>query len=115
MAALTKEMVPMVVGGGASARVEADIPARFKVGDRVTVLNINPPTHTRMPRYVRGKTGTVEIDHGVFVYPDASAHGQEKPQRCYSVRFAAQDLWGAQANARDSLNIDMFDDYIEKA
>ncbi len=115
MAALTKEMVPMVVGGGASARVESDMPAKFTAGDRVVVKNINPPTHTRMPRYIRGKTGRVEHDHGVFVYPDASAHGEEKPQHCYSVRFSAQELWGPQANAKDSLYIDLFDDYIEKA
>ena len=42
MAALTKEMVPMVVGGGASARVESDMPAKFTAGDRVVVKNINP-------------------------------------------------------------------------
>jgi Nitrile hydratase beta subunit, N-terminal/Nitrile hydratase beta subunit, C-terminal len=26
----------------------------FNVGDHVTAKNINPPTHTRLPRYVRG-------------------------------------------------------------
>ena len=34
--------------------------ARFKPGDRVRARNINPPTHTRLPRYVRGHVGTVE-------------------------------------------------------
>lgn len=115
MAALPKEMVGAVVMGGASARVDARIPPRFKAGDSIVVRNINPPTHTRMPRYIRGKTGRVERDHGVFVFPDASARGEEKPQRCYSVRFPAQELWGPDANPQDALYIDLFDDYIDEA
>jgi nitrile hydratase len=37
---------------------EAQAPALFKVGDRVRTRNINPVTHTRLPRYTRGHTGT---------------------------------------------------------
>src|SRR5437764_9520931 len=29
-------------------------PARFNAGDSVRTMNINPPTHTRLPRYARG-------------------------------------------------------------
>src|SRR5579863_6069703 len=32
---------------------------RFSAGDRVRVRNINPPGHTRCPRYARGKTGII--------------------------------------------------------
>ena len=45
-------------------------PARFKAGDRVRTSNINPATHTRLPRYARGKTGTVEAVRGCHVFPD---------------------------------------------
>jgi len=34
-------------------------PPRFKEGDRVRTRNINPDTHTRLPRYARGKPGVV--------------------------------------------------------
>src|SRR5262249_55235943 len=34
-------------------------PARFKAGDTVRTRNLNPTTHTRLPRYARGKLGTV--------------------------------------------------------
>lgn len=115
MAALPKEMVEAVVMGGASTRVDAEVPPRFKVGDTIVVRNINPPTHTRMPRYIRSRKGRVEHDHGVFVFPDASAQGKEKPQHCYSVRFSAQELWGPDANPKDALYIDLFDDYMDKA
>ena len=34
----------------------AQAPAKFKPGDRVRTRNIHPPTHTRLPRYVRGQS-----------------------------------------------------------
>jgi nitrile hydratase len=33
----------------------------------------------------------------------------------YSVRFAAQELWGPEASARDSVYVDLWDDYLEAA
>src|SRR4051795_13659361 len=104
MPALTKDMVPGLGAPGGSCRLEAEVPAKFKAGDRILVRNINPARHTPLPRYVRGKQGVVERDHGVFVFPDTSAHGGgHKPQRVYSVRFDARELWGADASSRDHL------------
>lgn len=115
-AALTPEIVPVVVMTGASARANTVVAPRFRVGDRVRVRNMNPSTHTRQPAYIRGKVGTVEVDYGVFVYPDAHAHGiHGKDQHCYSVRFTARELWGPQAPERDTLRVDVFDDYMDPA
>lgn len=87
----------------------------FKVGQRVRARNINPPGHTRLPRYVRGKTGVVRRDHGVYAFPDTNAHFQgEKRQHVYSVRFTAGELWGDSASRRDSVYVDMWDDYLER-
>ena len=116
MPALTKDMVPGLVATGGSCRVEAKVPAKFKAGDRILVRNINPARHTRLPRYVRGRQGVVEHDYGVFVFPDTHAHGLgEKPQHCYSVRFTARELWGPTASDRDTLRVDVFDDYMDLA
>jgi nitrile hydratase subunit beta len=115
MPALTKDMVPGLVATGGSCRVEAAVPAKFAPGDRVVVRNINPTRHTRLPRYARGKPGVVEHDHGVFVFPDTSAHGAgQKPQHVYSVKFAARDLWGADSPSRDHLYLDLWDDYLDR-
>ncbi len=96
------------------AKVDVPVPPLFAVGDRVRVKNLNPPTHTRMPRYCRGKCGTVQLDHGVFVFPDTNALGLgPKPQHCYSVRFSAGELWGRPGP--DSVQIDLWDDYLERA
>ncbi|ADO08166.1 putative nitrile hydratase beta subunit (plasmid) [Pantoea vagans C9-1] len=111
---LRQEMVQAVIMTGASARVETDIPASFRAGDRVRAKNINPVGHTRLPRYVRGKTGTIVIDHGVFITPDTVAHGiGDHPQHVYSVSFDATELWGENAPAKDTVRIDLWDDYLE--
>ena len=111
---LTADLVPAVTATGASARVDEHVAPRFRVGDRVRVRNHNPATHTRLPGYLRSKLGIIEKDYGVFAFPDTHAHGlPEKPQHCYSVRFTARELWGATASDRDTLRVDVFDDYMD--
>jgi hypothetical protein len=85
------------------------------MGERVRARNINPLGHTRLPRCARGKFGVIEHDHGV-VFPDTNAHSVgEKPQHVYSMRFAASELWGGQAEPQDAVYLDLWDDYLEPA
>src|SRR5205823_10607924 len=92
---LPLEKVQELVIKGVPASRNTPALAKFQVGQRVRARNINPVGHTRLPRYARGKLGTVVRDHGVFVFPDTNAHFLgEKPQHVYSVRFAARELWG---------------------
>lgn len=94
-------------------RAETSETARFQAGDTIVVRNINPTGHTRLPRFVRGRTGTVQQRRGSFVFPDSMAHGLgPKPQHLYSVRFAARDLWGSAAAVNDYVYLDLWDDYI---
>ena len=114
---LTAAAVPaMAARRGSYLRPEADAKARFKAGDRVRARKMNPVGHTRLPRYARGREGVIARHHGIFVFPDTNAHFQgEHPQHLYSVRFAAQELWGAGASPRDSVYIDMWDSYLDHA
>lgn len=113
---LTADKVGPTLAKGSTARVDEDRPARFKAGDRVRVWNHHPTGHTRAPRYVRGHVGTVEQDHGVFIFADSHAvDGSKDPQRLYAVRFMATELWGPDANARDSVCVDLWDPYLEPA
>ncbi len=114
--ALTAEKAAVLVAKGIPASRDVSVTPRFRAGDHVRARNMHPVGHTRLPRYARGKLGTVERDHGVFVFPDTNAHFLgEKPQHVYSVRFAARELWGQQASPRDSVFLDMWDDYLEPA
>jgi nitrile hydratase subunit beta len=113
---LTAARVPAFFANGAPKRRDATASPKFQAGQRVRARNINPVTHTRLPRYARGKFGVVERDHGVFVFPDTNAqYLGEKPQHVYSVRFSSRELWGEQAKPKDSVMIDMWDDYLEPA
>lgn len=89
-------------------------PPRFAEGDRVRARNLHPRGHTRLPRYARGRRGVIAATHGVMVYPDSNAHGQgEQPQAVYSVRFAAEELWGADAEGRGAVFLDLWESYLE--
>ena len=114
--ALTSAAIDAAMRRGGNARDSADVTAKFCPGDVVVVSNDHPLGHTRVPRYVRGKRGVVSIDHGVFVFPDShAASGDRNPQHCYSVRFTASELWGSNAHHKDTLLIDLWDDYMEPA
>ena len=63
---------------------DIELTPRFHVGDRVRGQNIHPTTHTRMPRYTRGKTGVVERDRGVFHVPDRE-HAWASPSHSTSI------------------------------
>jgi nitrile hydratase len=116
MSRVTRDLVRQSYRRAGAVRIDAEVAPRFQPGDRIVARNINPPGHTRLPRYVRGKEGRIERDHGVFHLPDARAHGEaDRPQHIYSVRFAAVTLWGPDASGRDSLYIDLWDDYMDPA
>ncbi|HTR87602.1 MAG TPA: nitrile hydratase subunit beta [Reyranella sp.] len=89
----------------------------FRIGDKVRARNINPTTHTRLPRYVRGHVGTVERINGSHVFPDSYAHGGgENPQWLYTVVFTACELWGEEApDPTAKISVDAFEPYLETA
>jgi nitrile hydratase subunit beta len=112
---LTPDKVEGSLTRGSYGR-EPPAPARFKPGARVRAKNIHPATHTRLPRYVRGRVGTVELVHGCHVFPDAAAIGQgENPQWLYTVVFDGRELWGAEADPTIKVSVDAFEPYLETA
>ena len=101
---------------GIASAHDPKVRASFKVRQQVRTRNINPTGHTRLPRYARGKIGVIVRDHGVYLFPDTNAHFQgERRQHVYSVRFAARELWGEHASPQDSVHLDLWDDYLERA
>jgi nitrile hydratase subunit beta len=114
--ALTVEKARALVTNGVPTSRPASDPPRFHSGQRVRARTLNPVGHTRLPRYARGRVGTVEHHRGVFVFPDSNAHFLgEQPQHVYSVRFGARELWGDNASPCDAVYLDLWDDYLELA
>jgi nitrile hydratase beta subunit len=95
---------------------EATSPPRFTVGDRVVTRHWQPVGHTRLPRYARGKRGTIHRVHGAYVFPDTNAHGAgEQPQWVYSVGFDGRELWDDSAEPRECLYLDLWESYLAPA
>jgi nitrile hydratase len=102
--------------GAADARREIDAKPGFRVGDAVLARNVHPAGHTRLPRYVRGRRGTVVRVQAAWVFPDAHAHGRgENPQYVYAVRFDGRELWGESAEPGTAVHVDLFESYLEPA
>lgn len=110
--------------GSFSARGSYERPAaaapRFAVGQRVLTRLMNPTGHTRLPRYARGRLGTVVAVRGAHVFPDRNAAplGERPPQSgewLYTVDFAGTELWGADADPTLTVSIDAFEPYLQAA
>lgn len=113
---LKGEDVAAVLARGGPCDRPATAPARFAVGDRVVARVMNPKGHTRLPRYVRGRPGRVEIVHGCHVLPDTNAaRAGENPAWLYSVAFSGTDLWGPDGDPKSVVRVDLFEPYLEPA
>jgi nitrile hydratase len=85
----------------------------FSPGDRVVTTLTDPPHHTRVPRYARGRIGTIVEREGAWALPDVNAVRAGAPvEDVYAVRFAARDLWGHGAHA---VVLDLWSSYLEDA
>jgi nitrile hydratase subunit beta len=112
---LSELAAAMVKFGGSTLR-EIDREPRFAVGDEVVTTRRSPQGHTRLPRYARGRRGTVVLYHGAHVFPDTNAHDLgECPEPLYTVRFDARELWGDDAEGRGAVNLDLWESYLSPA
>jgi nitrile hydratase subunit beta len=92
------------------------IDARFHLKQRVRARNINPAGHTRLPRYVRGRTGMIDRVCAPVALQDAVGDDLGgRVQHLYTVRFAARELWGEHVNRLDSVYVDLWEDHLEPA
>jgi nitrile hydratase beta subunit len=94
-------------------RDDGQVPT-FKVGDRVRARQDGISTHTRLPAYVRGRTGTIERVCGNHVLPDASAIGEERAEPLYTVMFDAGALWPEAKGRRERIHLDLWQSYLER-
>ena len=113
----TRKLLPDDVGHvlvrGEYAR-QAKAAARFAIGDRVRTRNSHPQTHTRLPRYARGRLGVVEHVRGCHVFPDSAAVGRgEDPQWLYTVVFEGRELWGEDSDPSVKVSIEAFEPYLK--
>jgi nitrile hydratase len=110
---LKAEEVADTIAKGGPVEMTISTAPRFKSGERVRAVNRHPTGHTRQPRYVRGRIGVIHEYYGAHVFPDRSAEGSKEGQHLYSVRFAAEELWGENASGHGAVYVDLWEDYLE--
>lgn len=116
-AATWEELRPGIEQGSGYDRPTSTTP-RFSVGDRVRARVLNPQTHTRLPRYVRGKIGVVQAIRGAHAYPDKNAATiwqpvDKEPEWLYTVVFDGRELWGEQGTDEIAVSTDAWEPYLE--
>jgi nitrile hydratase subunit beta len=116
---LKVDQVAAALAKGTPTHRDTTAIAKYKVGDRVTTLAMNPNSHTRLPRYARGRPGIIHLWHGAHVYPDVSSQfNANNPNAAgsvahhlYTVEFKAADLWGEHTTA-SSVFVDCWEPYF---
>lgn len=111
---LDAQVVRYLQHGDSGLRTLATAP-RFKTGETVRVSDPAAADHTRLPGFLRNKSGVVHE-----VYPDAFEYfvstgpdGLTGPQHVYCVAFDAADLWGdAKSEPNTVIYADLFDTYL---
>jgi len=108
--------VPGVLARGGRCDRPVSTAARFHAGEKVRTRNFSPETHTRLPRYARGKVGVIDVVREGYVFPDTNAHGNgENPQWVYTVVFAGPDIWGEGSDPSLTVSVDAWESYLEPA
>lgn len=97
---------------GSSFQREPDAPPLYAPGDRVRAVVNHPSHHTRAPRYIRGREGTVHEHYGAHVFPNDNARGTESARHLYCVRFDAHELWGTDARGPGAVHLDLWEPYL---
>jgi nitrile hydratase beta subunit len=86
---------------------------RFELTQQVKVRDLSHPGHTRCPRYVRGRVGTVLRINAPTPLPDLeAATGEIVPEVSYCVGFRGDQLW---SEGEGLVHVDLWDSYLEPA
>jgi nitrile hydratase beta subunit len=112
--ALKSQIVRYLEQGDSPLKVRATSP-RFAVGDSVSVRNPEAVDHSRLPGYLRNKSGrVVEVYPGAYGYfVNTGLDGIGDPMPVYRVSFDGEVLWGRGKGEPDVVvYADLFEAYL---
>ena len=111
---IDNQIIKYLEEGDSSRRVAQKRP-RYQVGQIVKIADPDHSEHTRLPGYLRNKSGCIE-----FVYPDCYAYFPgpsdclHEPQISYNIKFNPRHVWGEEYSEAGSLiYADLFECYID--
>ena len=100
---------------GDSGAHALDGEARFKAGETVRIADPDAVDHTRLPGYLRSKSGVVDLVYpGAFSYfVSTGPDGIGKPMPVYRIAFDAADIWGpGKSETQTTIYADLYETYI---
>jgi nitrile hydratase len=100
------------------ATESSSIAPRYRIGERVRVLEMYPLGHVRTPWYIRGHTGVVERLCGSYPNPEELAYRRSglPAQPLYRVRFLQREVWpDYQGGGDDTVDIEIYQHWLERA
>ncbi|HQS07819.1 MAG: hypothetical protein B7Y12_14110 [Rhizobiales bacterium 24-66-13] len=72
------------------------------------------PCHVRTPSYLRGKRGRIVAFLGAYEDPGDLAFGRPTVRRkLYHVRFSLDELWPGEAQAGDSILVEVYEHWLK--
>jgi nitrile hydratase subunit beta len=89
---------------------------KYKIGQKVRVLDLNKAGHVRTPFYIRHKQGKVIQYCGTFLNPEDLAVGKTAGPavECYRVEFLQKDIWPDYSGAeKDTLVIEIYQHWMK--
>ncbi|SLN28563.1 Low-molecular weight cobalt-containing nitrile hydratase subunit beta [Roseovarius albus] len=92
--------------------VTLDTLPRFALGDAVQTKRFAHSGHSRLPAYARNRQGKVITYHGAHLLADDGAKGNHLGEHLYTVSFAAPELWGLDADPRDTVTLELWESYF---
>jgi nitrile hydratase subunit beta len=109
---IAEKLVAVISAGGWTDEA-VDARPRYAVGDHVRTHNFIHEGHTRLPRYARAKSGVITAVYPSLIFPDTNSQRRgTNPQYVYNVEFAAQELWGDDAEPNMTLSLDLWESYL---
>ncbi|MBN3764338.1 nitrile hydratase subunit beta [Burkholderia sp. Ac-20365] len=103
---------------GDSGYHSLESPARFAKGDTVRIADPDAVDHTRLPGYLRNKTGVVDLVYpGAFSYfVSTGVDGIGEPMPVYRIAFDVADIWGeGKSEANTTIYADLYEAYVQPA
>ena len=112
---IKQQVVDYLLRGDSGLRSVPDAP-RFSAGQTVMVGDPPAADHTRLPGYLRNKTGTIsEVYPGAYNYfVSTGPDGIGEPMPVYRVAFEATHIWGADlCEPHTTIYADLYEVYLQ--
>jgi nitrile hydratase beta subunit len=112
------EQIDAYLQNGDSGYHELENGALYSAGETVLIADPENVDHTRLPGYLRNKTGKVELVYpGAFSYfVSTGPDGIGSPMPVYRIAFDAADIWGpGKSEPNTTIYADLYEAYVQPA